>query len=304
MAIALGQIRDLLLPGLMALTGKYDQIETQWKQIYKVHKSQMALERSVSTAYLPLAQIKTEGGATPFQNTAGERYVFNMEPIEVGLAYAITRKAIADNLYRSVFTPTNLGLQKSFADFWEIEGAYILNTATTYNSQIGGDGVSLLSTAHPVDGGTYANTPSVALDLNEASLLASMTAIRRNFVNEAGLKIRARAKRLIVPPELEAVAGRLTKAELRPGTAQNDPNMIPHLSGGLSDGYIVLDYLTSAYGWFLKTDIEGLIYLDREPFETDMQVDFVTDNLLVKGYQRGGFFYNDARAVYGSMPTS
>ena len=106
MAIALGQIRDLLLPGLMALTGKYDQIETQWKQIYKVHKSQMALERSVSTAYLPLAQIKTEGGATPFQNTAGERYVYNMEPIEVGLAYAITRKAIADNLYRSVFSPT------------------------------------------------------------------------------------------------------------------------------------------------------------------------------------------------------
>ena len=304
MAIALGQIRDLLLPGLMALTGKYDQIETQWKQIYKVHKSQMALERSVSTAYLPLAQIKTEGGATPFQNTAGERYVYNMEPIEVGLAYAITRKAIADNLYRSVFTPTNLGLQKSFADFWEIEGAYILNTATTYNTQIGGDGQPLLSTSHPVDGGTYANTPSVALDLNEASLLASMTAIRRNFVNEAGLKIRARARRLIVPPELEAVAGRLTKAELRPGTANNDPNVIPHLSGGLPDGYLVLDYLTSAYGWFLKTDIEGLIYLDREPFETDMQVDFVTDNLLVKGYQRGGFFWNDPRALYGSIPTS
>ena len=304
MAIALGQIRDLLLPGLMALTGKYDQIETQWKQVFKIHQSKMALERSVSVAYLPIAQIKTEGGATPFQNTAGERYIWNMEPIEVGLAYAITRKAIADNLYRTVFTPTNLGLQKSFADFWEIEGAYILNSATTYQTQFGGDGVSLLNTAHPVDGGTFANTPSVALDLNEASLLASMTAIRRNFVNEAGLKIRARARRLIVPPELEAVAGRLTKAELRPGTAQNDPNMIPHLSGGLPDGYLVMDYLTSAYGWFLKTDIEGLIYLDREPFETDMWVDNVTDNLLVKGYQRGGFFYNDPRCLFGSIPTS
>jgi len=288
----------------MALTGKYDQIETQWKQVFKIHKSQMALERSVSVAYLPLAQIKTEGGATPFQNTAGERYVWNMEPIEVGLAYAITRKAIADNLYRTVFTPTNLGLQKSFADFWEIEGAYILNSSTTYQTAFGGDGVSLLNTSHPVDGGTFANTPSVALDLNEASLLASMTAIRRNFVNEAGLKIRARARRLIVPPELEAVAGRLTKAELRPGTAQNDPNMIPHLSGGLPDGYLVMDYLTSAFGWFLKTDIEGLIYLDREPFETDMWVDNVTDNLLVKGYQRGGFFYNDPRCLFGSIPTS
>ena len=304
MAIALGQIRDLLLPGLMALTGKYDQIETQWRQIYKVHKSQMALERSVSTAYLPLAQIKTEGGATPFSNTAGERYVYNMEPLEVGLAYAITRKAIADNLYRSVFTPTNLGLQKSFADFWEIEGAYLFNTATTVLSGLGGDGQPLLSTAHPVDGGSFANTPSVALDLNEASLLASMTAIRRNFVNEAGLKIRARAERLLIPPELEAVAGRLTKAELRPGTANNDPNMVPHLSGGLPKGYLVLDYLTSAYAWFLKTDVEGLIYLDREPFETDMWVDNVTDNLLVKGYQRGGMYYNDPRAIYGSMPTS
>ena len=304
MAIALGQIRDLLLPGLMALTGKYDQIDTQWKQVFKIHQSKMALERSVSVAYLPLAQIKTEGGATPFQNTAGERYVWNMEPIEVGLAYAITRKAIADNLYRTVFTPTNLGLQKSFADFWEIEGAYIFNSAATYQIQWGGDGASLLNTAHPVDGGTFPNTPSVALDLNEASLLASMTSIRRNFVNEAGLKIRARARRLIIPPELEAVAGRLTKAELRPGTAQNDPNMIPHLSGGLPDGYLVMDYLTSPYAWFLKTDIEGLIYLDREPFETDMWVDNVTDNLLVKGYQRGGFFVNDPRALFGSMPTS
>lgn len=304
MAIALGQIRDLLLPGLMTLTGQYDQIETQWKQIFRIHKSQMALERSASIAFLPIAQVKQEGGATPFSNTAGERYTWNMEPIEVGLAYSITRKAIADNLYKSVFTPTNLGLQKSFADFWEIECAYILNTATTALTGLGGDGVALLNTAHPVDMATVANTPSTALDLNEASLLASMTAIRRNFLNEAGLKIRARARRLIVPPELEAVAGRLTRAELRPGTANNDPNMIPHLSGGLPDGYLVMDYLTSPYGWFLKTDIEGLIFLDREPFETDMWVDNVTDNLLVKGYQRGGAFYNDWRALFGSMPSS
>jgi len=288
----------------MAITGQYDQIETNWKQIYRVSKSNMALERTASVAFLPIAQIKQEGGVTPFSNTAGERYTYNMEPIEVGLAYSITRKAIADNLYKSVFTPTNLGLQKSFSDFWEIEGAYLLNTATTYNTGIGGDGVALLATNHPVDGGTYANTPSVALDLNEASLLASMTAIRRNFVNEAGLKIRARAERLLVPPELEAVAGRLTRSELRPGSSNNDPNMIPHLSGGLPKGYLVMDYLTSPYAWFLKTDIEGLIFLDREPFETDMWVDNATDNLLVKGYQRGGFYYNDPRCLFGSMPSS
>lgn len=35
-----------------------------------------------------------------------------------------------------------------------------------------------------------------------------------------------------------------------------------------------------------------------------MQVDFVTDNLLVKGYERFGFFYNDPRALYGAIPSS
>jgi hypothetical protein len=304
MAIALGQIRDLLLPGLMEITGEYDQISTQWKSVFATKKSNMALERSASVAFMPLAQVKSEGGATAFSNSAGERYIYNMEPIEVGLAYAITRKAIADNLYKAAFKPTNLGLQKSFADFWEIEGASVFNTANVYVTALGGDGQPLLSTAHPVDGNTVANTPSIALDLNEASLLASQTAIRRNFLNEAGLKIKARAQQLLVPPELEAVAGRLCRTELRPGTANNDVNMIPVLSGGLPKGYSVMDYFTSPYAWFLKTDIEGLIYLDREPFETDMQVDFVTDNLLVKGYQRGGFFYNDWRSVYGSMPTS
>jgi phage major head subunit gpT-like protein len=304
MAIALGNIYNLLQPGLMSLPGEYNNIPSQWKQVFKTVKSNMSVERSTSLAFLPLAQKKTEGSSTHFANTAGQRYTYNMESIEVGLAYAITRKAIADNLYKTSFRPTNLGLIKSFDDFWEMEAAGIFNGAGTAITGLGGDGQALLSTAHPVDGYNIGNTTTVALDLNEASLLSSMTAIRRNFRNEAGLKIKARARRLIIPPELEATAIRLTKTELRPGTAQNDVNAILSLSGGLPEPFLVLDYLTSAYSWFLKTDIDGLIYLDRESFETDMQVDFTTDNLLVKGYQRGGFFYNDWRSVYGQQPTS
>jgi hypothetical protein len=53
----------------------------------------------------------------------------------------------------------------------------------------------------------------------------------------------------------------------------------------------------------VKTDVEGLIHIQRVPFEMDMHCDFVTDNLLVKGYERAGFFFNDPRAVYGSIPT-
>jgi hypothetical protein len=44
--------------------------------------------------------------------------------------------------------------------------------------------------------------------------------------------------------------------------------------------------------------------MERVPFETDMQVDFTTDNLLVKGYERYSFGYYDWRNTWGSFPTS
>lgn len=309
MAINLAAERDLLLPGLAAITGQYRQIEPQWKRLFRTITSKMQIERTIQARYTTLAVAKEEGAATTFDNNAGQRWQYSMEPLEASLGYAITRKAIDDNLYRQDFNPMNLGLAKSFADYWEIMAANVLNTSGTYNTSIGGDGVSLLNASHPLTeaspftGATWSNSPSTAVDLNESTLIAGMKAIRTGFVNEAGLKVRARAQRLIVPVALEDTAIRLIKTELRPGTVNNDVNAIQSMSGGLHD-FEVLDYLTSNYGWFLKTDIEGLIHIDRIPFEMDMHVDFTTDNLLVKGYQRAGFFYNDPRCIYGSLPTS
>ena len=303
MAVNLSAIKDLLLPGLRGIEGKYEQIPSQYDKIFTKHNSKMALERTAEMRFLGLAQLKTEGGQTAFDNGAGERFVYNQEHVEIGLGYAITRKAIDDNLYKTQFAPSNLGLIESFHQTKEIYGANILNTATTYNANIGGDGQALCSTAHPIDGGTVANRPTVDVDLSEASLLNGMIAIRTNFKDQAGLKIFARGRRLVVPPALEPVAIRLTKTELRPGTADNDVNAIMMTSGGLPEGYMVCDYLTSAKAWFLLTNIDGLSYMERIGFETDMQVDFVTDNLLVKGYERYSFGYYNWRSIFGSFPT-
>ena len=304
MAVNLSQIKDLLLPGLRGVEGKYEMISSQYDKIFTKHDSKMALERTAEMRYLGLAQLKTEGGQTAFDSNAGERFVYNQEHTEIALGYAITRKAIDDNLYKTQFMPSNLGLVESFQQTKEIYGANILNTATTYNSAVGGDGVALCSTAHPIDGSTVANTPTTQLDLNEASLLNSMIAVRTNFRDQAALKVFARARKLIVPAQLEPVAIRLTKTELRPGTADNDVNAIMMTAGGLSEGYMVNDFLTSSYAWFLLTNIDGLAYMERIKFETDMQVDFVTDNLLVKGYERYSFGYYNWRSIWGSFPTS
>jgi len=304
MAVNLSAIKDLLLPGLRGIEGKYEMIPSQYDKIFTKHDSKLALERTVEMRFLGYAQLKSEGGQTAFDNGAGERYVYNQEHTEIGLGYAITRKAIDDNLYRTQFHPSNLGLIESFQQTKEIYGANILNTATTYNTSIGGDGVSLLSASHPIDGGVVANTPTTQVDLNEATLLNAMISVRTNFRDQAGLKVFARAKKLIVPPQLEPVAIRLTKTELRPGTADNDVNAIISTAGGLPEGYMVNDFLTSPYAWFLLTNIDGLSYMERVRFETDMQVDFVTDNLLVKGYERYSFGYYNWRAIWGSTPSS
>jgi len=304
MAINLAAIRDLLLPGLRGLTGKYEQIPSQWDKVFTKFDSKLALERTAEMRYLPLAQLKTEGGQTQFDNNAGERYVYNQEHTEIGLGYAITRKAIDDNLYKTQFHPSNLGLLESFHQTQELYAANVLNTATTYNTKVNGDGVALCSTAHPIDGATIANTFTTQVDLNEATLLSAMVNIRTVFKDQAGLKMFARGRKLIVPPQLEPVAIRLTKTELRPGTADNDVNAILSTAGGIPEGYMVMDFLTSNYAWFLLTNIAGLAFMNRIPFETDMQVDFVTDNLLVKGYQRYSFNYFNWRSLYGAFPTS
>lgn len=304
MAVNLSAIKDLLLPGLRGITGKYEQIPSQYDKVFTTFNSKLALERTAEMRYLGLAQLKTEGGQTAFDNNAGERYVYNQEHVEIGLGYAITRKAIDDNLYKTQFHPSNLGLMESFHQAMEIYAANVLNTATTYNASVGGDGVALCSTAHPIDGQTIGNAPTTNVDLNEATLLNAMVSIRTNFRDQAGLKMFARGRKLIVPPQLEPVAIRLTKTELRPGTADNDVNAIFSTAGGISEGYMVMDFLTASFPWFLLTNIAGLAYMNRIPYETDMQVDFTTDNLLVKGYQRYSFNYFNWRSIWGSFPTS
>jgi len=304
MPIALSSIRNLLLPGLWAVTGKYDQLPAVRKQIFKERKSNMALEQSMSMRYIAQAFIKTEGGVTQADNASGQRYTYNQTHNELAVLFAITRKAIDDNLYKTEFGPAVMGLNEAFDRTNEAFAADVLNSSTTYNTAISGDGVALGSTAHPVDGNTFSNLASPAADLNETSLLNAQVAVNANFLDNAGQRMNAKPRRLVVPPQLEPVAIRLLKTELRPGTAQNDVNAILSTQGGIPDGYTVWNYLTSQFAWFLQTNQDGLVYMNRVPYETDMSVSFETDNLLVKGYQRNSYSYNEPRCIYISNPSS
>ena len=303
MAVNTAQIRSLLLPFLYDVAGEYEQIDKEWDKIFSVHKATLRVETKAQMRILGLAQLKSEGGATAFDNNAGQRFLYNAQAFQVGLGYSITRESLDDNQYVKDFNLMKLPLANSFNQFKEINAANVLNNATTYDPTIGGDGVALASASHPYDGGTWSNTFTTQLDLNESSLIQACLNVRANFVDEAGLKIMARAEKLVIPVALTAVAERLLKTELRPGTANNDVNAVISMPGGVKE-YVINDYLTSQYSWFLKTNIDGLVMMQRIPFETDMWVDSNTDNVLIKGYERYIPVYNDPRCLYVSSPTS
>ena len=226
MAIDLASIKNELFPGLAAVEGRYKKIETKWSRIFEKRTSKMALERRTQMAYLPLAREKNEGASTYYDDRAGERWMYSAEMRELSLGYVITRKTVEDNQYRAEFNPSNLGLQDVFATTKEIYAANIFNLGTTFDNTVGGDGVALFSTAHPIDVGTVGNRPTADVDLNESTLLTAMTTIRNNWVDERGIKIVARADLLLVPAALEPVAVRLLRTELRPGTNDNDVNAL------------------------------------------------------------------------------
>jgi hypothetical protein len=281
----------------------YPEIPRQWPGAFdQSGTSKMALERIVEMRPVGLAQLKAEGGATAFDNAAGERFIWNVDMVALGLGFAITREALDDNLYKDQFNPQSMGLAESFAQTWEILHANILNNGASVNTSVNGDLQPLFSTQHPIDTGVYANRPSPDLDLNEAALELSFTQIR-SFPDQAGIIKFFRGRKLIVPKQLEFVAERLTKTELRVGTANNDVNAFMS-AGALPDGYQVMDFLTSAFAWFVKSTCKGMRHYNRIPYEMDLQVDPVSGNLLVIGYERQGFANSNPRAMWGSLPSN
>jgi hypothetical protein len=302
MPITRASARDLLLPGLMDVEGKYPQIPTRYKEWASVGTSKMAMERVDEMRYQGLPALKSEGSATTMDNASGQRFTYVAQMISVGQGFAITREMLEDNLYPEQFGPSTMGLAEAFAQFKEVYVHSLLNTCTTYNTNIVADGQPLSSTAHPIDNGTYSNTFAAQLDFNEAAVEAAISQMRL-WQDQAGLLAMVRAQKVVLAVNNAWAGERLFKTELRTSTANNDVSAI-FTSGAMPGGYMVSEFLTNQPWWFVITNVRGLHCLDRRPFEMDLQVDPVSGNLLVIGYERYAAFYSNPRSVFCATPAT
>jgi hypothetical protein len=164
---------------------------------------------------------------------------------------------------------------------------------------LGGDAVSLCSTAHPnTTGGTWANRPTVDVDLSEASLEDAIITLM-GFTNDRGLLINVMPRSLIIARNEWFNANRILKSVYQPGTANNDINVLK-ATNALPEGIKLNHYLTSPHAWFLRTNIQnGMKYYERAGIQFDQDNDFDTMNAKAKGYERYSFGWSDPRAIYG-----
>ena len=299
MAISRAQLLKELLPGLNALFGlEYSRYGEEHKEIFETETSERSFEEETKLSGFSAAPVKNEGSAIAYDN-AQEAWTARYNHETIALGFSLTEEAVEDNLYDSLSARYTKALARAMAYTKQTKAASILNNGFSA-AQVGGDGVALFSTAHPlVNGDTNSNTLATASDLNETSLEAAVIQIA-GWTDERGLLIAAKPKKLVIPPATMFVATRLLETEQRVGTADNDINALKN-NGSIPGGYTVNHFLTDTDAWFLTTDVpNGLKHFVRSPLAQSMDGDFDTGNVRYKARERYVFGYSDPLGMFGS----
>jgi hypothetical protein len=224
-----------------------------------------------------------------------KRYVYKV----YGLAFALTKVLVEDGDHIRIGQVYARHLAQSLVETKELLSANVLNLAFTGGASAGGDGVSLVNTAHPIVSGTFSNQLATSANLSQTSLEQMLIQIRQ-AVDNNGKKIRLVPRQLIVAPGNIFQAEVLLKSVLRTGNANNDINPVKSI-GLLDEGAAVLSRLSSPTAWWVQTDApEGMKLLMRRRLEKTMEGDFETDSMRYKATERYDVGFTDPRAVYGT----
>lgn len=287
-----------LWPGVNAWWGKaYNEYPVEWDKLFDKFSSRKAFEEDVGVSSFGLASVKAEGAPITYDSER-QSFITRYSHVVYASGFVITREIYEDDQYDVVGQRKANGLAFSMRQTKEIIGANVYNRAFTAGF-VGGDGVTLLNSAHPnFAGGTWSNVLATASDLSEASIEQACIDIA-GFTNDRGLTIAVRPESLIIPRQSIYEAQRILKSDGRVGTDNNDLNALKTL--GAIPKIITNHYLTDTDAWFIRTDVkDGMKYFERRGDEFGMDEDFDTENAKYKATMRFSFGWTDPRALFGT----
>ena len=266
--------------------------------LFRKETSTKNYEEYVQSVGLGLASVKPEGSPISYDSMQ-QGFVTRGTNVAYGLGIITTHEELKDNLYMKLTKQRTEKLRRAFAETKNIIAANIYNRA--FNSSYkGGDGVSLLNTAHPnFSAGTWANKLSVDSALSQAAL-EDMMILMMQAKDDRGYFEPLTGDKLVVHPNNKFVADRILGTPKSVGNNNNDINSIntQHLLAG---GAVVCPYLTAPGPWFITTNCQdGMIWQEREALEIWEDNDGDTRNFKVGAYERYTFLWANPRGLYGS----
>ena len=278
--------------------GVYDQRADEWSRVFREEDGipRNYHEEPVLYGFGAAPQLP-DGTPVTYQQGGVlflKRYLYKV----YGLAFALTKVLVEDGDHIRLGQVYARHLAQSLVETKELLAANVLNTAFTNTSNTG-DGVPLISTAHPIVNGTFSNQLATAAVLSQTSLEQMLIQVRQ-AVDNNGKRIRLVPRQLIVAPGNIFQAEVLLKSVLRTGNANNDINPVKSI-GLLDEGAAVLSRLTNASAWWVQSDApEGMKLLMSRRLEKTMEGDFETDSMRYKATERYIPGFTDPRAMFGT----
>jgi hypothetical protein len=278
--------------------GLYNQRADEWKQVFterqgiprNYHEEPVLFGFGAAPELPDGMPVTYQSGGVLFN----ARYVYKV----YGLAFALTKVLVEDGDHISIGQTYAKHLAQSLIETKETLCANILNRAFN-NAFAGGDGVSLVNSAHPIASGTFSNVLTTAANLSQTSLEQMLIQIR-NAIDNNGKRIRLTPTKLVLSPSNVFQGEVLLKSVLRAGTGNNDINPINSM-GMIDGGQANLSRLTSTTAWWVQTDAKvGLQLMMRRKLEKSMEGDFETDSMRYKATERYIPGWTDPRTIYGT----
>jgi phage major head subunit gpT-like protein len=261
--------------------------------------SDRAYEEDIVMAGGGLLERKPEGKSLLY-DTFKQGNKKRHTPETFALGFRITEEMYDDDQY-NIMNKMTAQLAKAARLTPEVEFGLFLDDFFTGSVYTGADGQALCySTGHTLTrtGGTYANAPTVGVDLGVTALRAASERMERTL-GEDGLPVRIRPSILLVSPTYQWVAAEILKAEKAPYTNENQPNVT---QGILGLKYVVNHYMSDADQWNLFAD-KGMhdvqiIWRKKAMFKNDTEHNTGDAEFSVR--MRFTFGFTDWRGVDGS----
>lgn len=296
--ITTGNHPKALTLGVKKFYGRaYDEHVTEYTDLFEMQTSDKSYEEVVESVGFGLASVKGQGEAIVYDSDH-QGPVSRFTGVGFALGFMISWEEFRFNLYMDVVKRRAPDLALSMRQTHEQAAANVYNRG--FNADYtGGDGVEMLSTAHPTDSGNQSNELTTPADLSEAAIEDLIIQIEQ-MTDARGRKIAYKPMTLHIAPGNAFEAYRILKSVNQNDTANNAVNAL-RAGGYLPGGVKVNHWFTDTDAWFIRTNCPwSMLHFQSDPMMFDEDNDFDTKNKKYAAYERWIAAHANFRGVYGS----